>query len=90
MKLNNWTSLATLQDEFHNKSLTVKPRRRSYLSQVDAVYDYMVGHDVVITDETSPYNGSVMSILDRDVLKRCGYNRIHLHYNNHQQVEVVL
>jgi len=41
MKLNNWTSLATLQDEFHNKSLTVKPRRRSYLSQVDAVYDYI-------------------------------------------------
>jgi hypothetical protein len=90
MKLINWTSLASLQDTFNSKSLSVKPRRRSYLSQSDAVYDYMVGHDVVITDTTSPYNGSVMSILDRDVLKRDGYVKLHIHYNNDQQVEVAL
>jgi len=91
MKLiNNWTSLASLQDTFNSKSLSVKPRRRSYLSQSEAVYDYVAGHDVVITDTTSLYNGSVMSILDRHILKRDGYVKLHIHYNNEQQVEVAL
>jgi len=91
MKLTNqWTSLSSLQDLGLNKSINVKPRRRSYLSQSDAVYDYMVGHDVVIIDNTSSYNGSVMSVLDTEYLKRNGYVTLHLHYNNDQQVELTL
>lgn len=92
-----WMSLADLAAEFTStkpdntkQHLRCKPRYRKYLSQSDCVYDYMVGHEVVITDNVSGYQGSIVSILDADFLKQSGYTSLFIEYNNDQSVEVAL
>lgn len=64
------TSLQDLATHFaHRFTLHVRPRRRTYISISDAVYDYVTGHELVVTDRNSPLNGAVVSCLDSDVLK---------------------
>ena len=74
---NRWTKLADLTAELYTKTLTVRPLRRSYISQADALYDYTVGHDFVVVDQSSPLNNCLISVCDRHELKRT-YDLTHL------------
>ena len=73
-----------------SKTLSVVPRRRHYLSESDAVYDFSVGHDFIVVDTISPFHGCFVSVLDKAVLKRHGYNAVDITYNNDLSVEVRL
>lgn len=77
------TSLADLGSHFATKfTLKVRPRRRTYLSLSDAVYDYIAGHELVVIDPSSPLNGAVVSCLDSDVLKdRYNIHTLSYHFN---------
>ena len=74
---NNWTKLADLTSKLNTKTLTVRPLHRSYISQADALYDYTVGHDFVVVDQSSPLNNCLISVCDRHELKRT-YELTHL------------
>jgi hypothetical protein len=63
------------------KTLCVSTIRRSYLSQMDAVYDFKVGHDMLVTDSASPFYGCTVSIMDSYVLKQHGYTDVAISYN---------
>jgi hypothetical protein len=73
-----------------SKALSVVPRRRHYLSASDAVYDFAVGHEFVVVDSTSPFDGCYVSTLDATTLKAHGYTAIDIIYNNNLNVEVSL
>lgn len=77
----SWCKLADLADLNETRILTVRPRRRTYLRQADAGYDWAAGHEFVITTESSPYYGSVVAVDERHHLKECGYTHVHIHYN---------
>lgn len=86
-----FTSFADLDVKYvPSKALSVAPRRRHYLSASDAVYDYAVGHEFVVTDPTSPFNGCFVSTLDTATLKAHGYTSVDISYNNGLNVEVAL
>lgn len=89
-----YTSFADLNTDGVNytpsKALSVVPRRRSYLSASDAVYDYTVGHEFVVVDSTSPFDGCFVSTLDTTTLKSHGYTAVDIYYNNDRNVEVAL
>ena len=74
---NNWTKLADLTSKLNTKTLTVCPLHRSYISLADALYDYTVGHDFVVVDQSSPLNNCLISVCDRHELKRT-YELTHL------------
>ena len=74
---NSWTKLAALTDKLNTKVLTVRPLHRSYISQADVLYDYTVGHDFVVVDQSSPLNNCLITVCDRHELKRT-YNLTHL------------
>lgn len=74
---NNWTKLADLTSKLNTKTLSVRPLHRSYISQADALYDYTVGHDFVVVDQSSPLNNCLISVCDRHELKRT-YELTHL------------
>ena len=71
-------------------ALSVVPRRRTYLSASDAVYDYVVGHEFLVVDSTSPFDGCFVSTLDATTLKSHGYTAVDISYNNGLNVEVSL
>lgn len=73
-----------------SNAIFVVPRRRHYLSASDAVYDFSVGHDFLVRDPSSPFDGCFVSTLDISVLKRHGYTAIDISYNNGLNVEVTL
>jgi hypothetical protein len=73
-----------------SKALSVVPRRRHYLSEVDAVYDFAVGHEFIVVDPQSPFDGCFVSTLDRPTLKAHGYTAVDIMYNNNLNVEVSL
>ena len=73
-----------------SNAIFVVPRRRHYLSASEAVYDFAVGHDFLVRDASSPFDGCFVSTLDSSVLKRHGYTAIDISYNNGLNVEVVL
>lgn len=73
-----------------SKALSVVPRRRHYLSASDAVYDFAVGHEFIVTDSSSPFDGCFVSTLDATVLKAHGYTAVDISYNNGLNVEVSL
>jgi hypothetical protein len=73
-----------------SNAIFVVPRRRHYLSASDAVYDFSVGHDFLVRDPSSPFDGCFVSSLDIVVLKRHGYTAIDISYNNGLNVEVTL
>lgn len=86
-----FADLAGLGDTYTpSKSLSVVPRRRHYLSASDAVYDYAVGHEFIVVDTTSPFDGCFVSTLDTVTLKQHGYTAIDIVYNNNLNVEVSL
>jgi hypothetical protein len=74
---NRWTKLANLSTALNTKTLTVRPLHRSYISQQDALYDYTVGHDFIVVDQSSPLNNCLISVCDRHELKRT-YELTHL------------
>lgn len=82
-----YTSFSDLRDtvfsssELDTKTLKVCTIRRSYLSSQDAVYDWRVGHDLLVIDTTSPFHGCTLSVLDTPVLRRHGYTDLSISYN---------
>lgn len=91
MTRTKYTSFADLKGTYKpSKALSVVPRRRTYLSASDAVYDFTVGHDFLITDSSSPFDGCYVSTLDRHTLKVHGYTTVNINYNNDLHVEVSL
>lgn len=74
------------------KALTVRPAKRPYLNASDVVYDYTVGHEFVVTDNHSPFNGCLVTVLDTSTLKQHGYTHAMIQYNRdlESRVEVPL
>jgi hypothetical protein len=87
-KFTSFDDLATFTPA--PKALSVVPRRRHYLSEVDAVYDFSVGHDFLVVDPTSPFDGCFVTLLDKHVLKQHGYTAVDITYNNDRNVEIAL
>lgn len=86
-----FTSFADLAGNYTpSKALSVVPRRRHYLSASEAVYDFAVGHDFVVRDPSSPFDGCFVSTLDAATLKTHGYSAVDISYNNGLNVEVAL
>ena len=79
---HSWVKLADLAEFDTQNILTVRPRRRTYLSQADVGYDWSVGHEFVITTRSSPYYQQVVAVDEVKNLKRYGYTHLHIHYNN--------
>lgn len=81
----NWSKLADLSSKLNTKTkaaLTVAPRRRPYISQSDAVYDYTVGHDFTVIDTMSPLQGCSVTVCDRHTLKETyGLTHLHIKFN---------
>lgn len=91
MTRTTFTSFADLSNTYKpSKALSVVPRRRHYLSASDAVYDYAVGHEFIVVDSSSPFDGCFVSTLDTVTLKQHGYTAIDIVYNNNLNVEVSL
>ncbi len=76
-----WVKLADLAEFDTQRVLTVRPRRRTYLHQSDAGYDWAVGKEFVITTRSSPYHNQVVAVDEVRNLKRYGYTHVHIHYN---------
>lgn len=84
--MRNFTSLRSLSalgDHFADKfTLHVRPRRRTYISLSEAMYDYTVGHELVVSDDNSPLNHAVISVLDALTLKeRYNIHTLSYHFN---------
>jgi hypothetical protein len=78
----NWTKLADLAAQVYTKSLTVRPLCRPYISQADAVYDYTVGHELVVVDQSSPLNNCRITVCDRHSLRQTyGVTHLHIQFN---------
>ncbi len=78
----NWTKLADLSADLYNKTLTVRPLCRPYISQADAIYDYTVGHELVVVDQSSPLNNCRITVCDRHELKRhYGLTSLNIQFN---------
>ena len=95
--MTNWTKLADLSTKLNNKTntksfLTVVPSVRPYISQKDAVYDYTVGHEFTIVDQSSPLNNCRITVCDRHALKQTyGLTHLHIKFNpGFAPVEVAL
>lgn len=82
-KFTSLRSLSALGDHFADKfTLHVRPRRRTYISLSDAMYDYTVGHELVVSDDSSPLNHAVISVLDAPTLKeRYNIHTLSYHFN---------
>lgn len=91
MSRTKFTSFADLEGIYTPlNTLSVVPRRRHYLSAVDAIYDFSVGHDFLVRDPNSPFDGCFISVLDTVTLKQYNYTGIDISYNNDLSVEVAL
>jgi hypothetical protein len=77
----SWVKLADLSEHSSTRIVTIRPRRRTYLHQSDAGYDWASGHEFVITSRSSPYYGDIVAVDETQHLKRYGYTHIHIHYN---------
>ena len=51
---HSWVKLADLIGNKTQRVLTIRPRRRTYLRQSDAGYDWAAGREFVVITETSP------------------------------------
>lgn len=83
-----YTSFSDLRSDMYGfdnetiqKTLCVKTIRRSYLSLQDAVYDFRVGHEVLVDDSNSPFHGCTVTVLDTATLRRHGYTGVQITYN---------
>lgn len=88
--MNRTTKLNSFADLKQVFRLTLVPRRRRYLVESDAIYDFTVGHEFVVDDASSPFDGCIVSCLDTTALKQHGYTHVLLHYNTDRNAEVVL
>ena len=79
---HGYVKLADLTQDHSHRIVTVRPRRRTYLRQSDAGYDWAVGKEFVITTRSSPYYNQVVAVDEARNLKRYGYSHVHIHYNN--------
>ena len=77
-----WYKLADLSEHTSHRILTIRPRRRTYLHQSDAGYDWAAGREFVVTTEASPYYGQVVAVDERRHLVEYGYTHVQIHYNN--------
>ena len=77
-----WSKLADLTEHRSQRILTIRPRRRTYLRQSDAGYDWAAGREFVVVSTSSPYHGSVVAVDEANNLKCYGYTHVHIHYNN--------
>lgn len=80
----NWTRLADLADKLNTKTktLTVVPSIRPYISQQDCLYDYHVGHEFVVVDQSSPLNNCRITVCDRHILTRTyGVTHLNIRFN---------
>lgn len=73
----NWTKLAALATKLNTKTLMVTPALRPYISQADAIYDFTVGHEFVVNDQSSPLTGCRVTCCDARTLKS-NYGVTHL------------
>ena len=95
-KVYSFKSLGDFRDALFNasvkrKTLCVSTLRRTYLSEIDAVYDFKVGHDMMVDDANSPFHGCTVSVLDSNVLLQHGYTDLTITYNRGlEPVEVTL
>ena len=80
--VRGYVKLADLVTENTHSVLTVRPRRRTYLKQSDAGYDWACGKEFIITTRTSPYYGEIVAVDETNNLKNYGYTHVHIHYNN--------
>jgi len=81
-KTDRWTKHADLSAQLYTKTLTVVPVRRPYINRNEVVYDYHVGHEFTVADQSSPLNGCRITVCDRRQLKEI-YNlsALHIRYN---------
>lgn len=89
---SRWTKLFDLVDEVNTKTLTLRPLLRPYISQKDAIYDYHVGHEFVVVDQSSPLNNCRVTVCDRHTLRETyGVTHLHIQFNpGMSPVEVAL
>lgn len=90
-RTKTYTSFADLNGLVYTpnfKHLTLSPRRRTYLTPSDAVYDFTVGHEFVVSDSSSPFDGCIVSCLDKRTLQQHGYTHANIRYNIDHSVEV--
>ena len=76
-----WTHLADLSEQTPHRILTIRPRRRTYLHQSEAGYDWAAGREFVVIAESSPYYGQVVAVDERRNLIGYGYTHVQIHYN---------
>ena len=76
-----WTHLADLSEQTPQRILTIRPRRRTYLHQSEAGYDWAAGREFVVIAESSPYYGQVVAVDERRNLIGYGYTHVQIHYN---------
>ena len=77
----SWAKLADLLPQQDHRIVTVRPRRRTYLRQQDAGYDWACGREFVITTKSSPYYQQVVAVDEAKMLKEYGYTHVQIHYN---------
>ena len=78
--MSKWTRLSDLADKLNTKTksvLVVRPAFRPYISMDEAVYDYTVGHEFTVADQSSPLNNCRVTVCDRHTLKK-SYGLTHL------------
>lgn len=91
-RTKTFTSFADLKEVYNPsfRNLTVRPVRRTYLSAADAVYDFTIGHDFKVVDANSPFDGCLVSVLDKRTLHENNYTHATIEYNNDLSVEIKL
>jgi hypothetical protein len=77
---HGWVKLAELTEFETQRILTVRPRRRTYLKQSEAGYDWAVGREFVIVSNC-PHRGNVVASDEVRNLRQMGYTHVHIHYN---------
>jgi hypothetical protein len=92
--MTQWKKLADLAALTADvkQCLTVAPAKRPYISMADAVYDYNVGHEMIVVDQSSPLNNCLITVLDAKTLKRSyGISHLNIVFNRGMSpVEVAL
>ena len=78
--MSKWTRLSDLADKLNTKTksvLVVRPTFRPYISRDGVIYDYTVGHEFTVADQSSPLNNCRVTVCDRHTLKK-SYGLTHL------------
>ena len=81
--MTTWVKLSDLSEHQSHRILTIRPRRRTFLHQSDAGYDWAAGREFVVVSGSSPYLNQVVAVDEANNLKRYGYTHVHIHYNIH-------